>query len=199
MQTCLKKPWEALSITYCHLSQSDSDYLPCCPNICELKHLNLSALFICDFFLKPLGLLLERVRHSLQSLRLEWFRMEDPQFSALLPALGQGSQLTNIIICGNTLSLPVLKQLLYHTAKLSQITQELYPAPLEYYNDVSTLLIDRFDQLCPEILDTLRDKRQPKRKHRQATSGYEASSACREKYELKDQHVWSFKQERKTC
>ncbi|KAL6086409.1 hypothetical protein STEG23_012912 [Scotinomys teguina] len=38
----LKKPLETLSVTYCHLSQSDLDHLPQYLNLSELKHLYFS-------------------------------------------------------------------------------------------------------------------------------------------------------------
>ena len=55
--------------------------------------------------------------------------LEDSQLNALLPALSQCYQLTVVNFYGNELSLLFLKKLLHHTAKLSQLADELYPAP----------------------------------------------------------------------
>ncbi|XP_076419755.1 oogenesin-1-like [Peromyscus maniculatus bairdii] len=129
----LKKPLETLSITYCHLSQADLDHLPQCLNLSELRHLHLNSVFL-DEWLGPLGLLLERVKATLQDLELEKCWLEDSQFRMLLPALSQCSQLTKVSFIDNNLSLPLLMQLLHNIAKLSKLTQELYPAPLECYD-----------------------------------------------------------------
>lgn len=82
-------------------------------------------------------------------------------FSALLPALSQCSQLTRVRFYGNILSLTVLKQLLW--TQQSRLTYELYPAPLECYDNMGKILIDSFNQISPKFLHILRAKRQPKR------------------------------------
>ncbi|KAH0513685.1 Tyrosine-protein phosphatase non-receptor type 12 [Microtus ochrogaster] len=61
----------------------------------------------------------------------------------------------------NDLSLPVLKQLLHHTAKLNKLTEETYPVPLECYVGCR-VLVPRFDGLGPDLLDILRSERQLK-------------------------------------
>ena len=156
----LKKPLETLSITCCHLIQRDLDYLPQCLNLSELKHLYLSYTILEEF--KPLGKLLERVKDTLQTLDLEHCWLEDSAFSDFMPALRQCSQLLKINFVDNKLSLPLLKQLLQRTAKLNKLTQELYPVPLECYDNRGLVIIERFDEICPELLDILRSKRQPK-------------------------------------
>ena len=92
----LKKPLETLCLRYCFLSQTDLDYLPHCLNICKLKHLSLSYIYLFNLFLEPLGILLERVRDTLQTLELESCGIDDSQFSALLPALSQCSHLREV-------------------------------------------------------------------------------------------------------
>ncbi|KAL6034916.1 hypothetical protein STEG23_014225, partial [Scotinomys teguina] len=44
----LKKLLETLSITYCHLFQSDLDHLPQCLNLSELKYLYLSSVLLAE-------------------------------------------------------------------------------------------------------------------------------------------------------
>ncbi|XP_057617206.1 oogenesin-1-like, partial [Chionomys nivalis] len=154
----LKKPLETLSITHCYIIQRDLDYLPRCLNLSSLKHLYLSYTML-DKCIKPLGYLLERVKDTLETLDLAGCRLEDSQFSALMPALSQCSQLLKIDFYRNELSLLVLKQLLHHTAKLNKLTKETYPVPLEYY-DGCRVLVRRFDELGPELLDILRSERQ---------------------------------------
>ncbi|XP_036032033.1 oogenesin-1-like [Onychomys torridus] len=158
----LKKPLETLSIKYCHLSQADLDHLPQCLNLSELRHLHLSSLLLAEC-LGPLGLLLERVKATLQSLELEKCWLEDSGFRVLLPALSQCSQLTKVNFIDNNLSLPLLMQLLHNIAKLSKLTQELYPAPLECYDPSGLVLVHQFDQLCPELMAIIRTERKPKK------------------------------------
>ncbi|NP_001334167.1 oogenesin 4 isoform 1 [Mus musculus] len=160
---CLGKPLETLCLTSCDLSQSDLDYLPCCQNTSALKRLNLTATSLRGLVFHPLGVLLESVRGTLQSLELELCFMEDSQISAILPALSQCSHLTKVNFYDNELSLPILRQLLYHTANLSQLTYEVYPAPLECYNDMNIILTHKLENFCPELLDIIRANRQPNR------------------------------------
>ena len=135
------------------------DYLPYCLNIFELKELYLRDRYLCDLFLAPLVLLLERVRDTLEILDLESCCLEDSHFNVLIPALSQFSHLREVSLYGNNVSLPILKQILHHTAQLSQLTNERYPAPLECY-DHNHILVYRFENFCPELLNILRAKRQ---------------------------------------
>ncbi|XP_059111901.1 oogenesin-3-like [Peromyscus eremicus] len=159
---CLKTPLKTLSIAGCRLSQSDLDYLSQCLNIRELNHLNLSGVELSDSCPKLLGVLLERISSTLQTLELEECEMRDCHFNAILPSLSQCSQLTVVSFCNNNISLSVLKNLLRHTAKLSKLIYEKYPAPLECYEGLR-ILKDKFELLCPEMLDIIRAERQPKK------------------------------------
>ena len=89
--------------------------------------------------------------------------MGEPQFDALLPALRQCSHLTEVTFYDNELSLLLLTKVLYHTAKLNQLIDELYTAPLECYENRDVILSDRLENFCPELLDILRAKRKPKK------------------------------------
>lgn len=111
--------------------------------------------------IKPLGDLLETVKGTLQTLYMFRCGLEDSHFRALMPALSQCSQLLKIDFNWNELSLPVLKQLLHHTAKLNKLTKESYPIPLECY-DGCRVLLHRLDEVGPELLDILRSERQLK-------------------------------------
>ncbi|XP_041498975.1 oogenesin-1-like [Microtus oregoni] len=183
---CLKKPLETLSITLCYIIQRDLDYLSQCLNLFALKHLDLSYTML-DRSIKPLGYLLERVKDTLQTLDLAGCRLKDSQFSALMPALSQCSQLFMINLYMNELSLPVLKQVLHHTAKLNKLTEETYPVPLECY-DGCRVLVRRFDELGPELLDILRSERQLKAVCFNAAV---CRKCCvRYAYDLKGSHCW---------
>ena len=160
---CLNKPLQTLWIRRCYLSQSDLDYLSYCLNIFELKCLHLIDILLCHLLPEPLGCLLERVRYTLECLHLKSCGMGDYQDDALLPVLTKCSRLTEINLYDNDLSLLLLKKVLCHTAKLSQLTDELYPAPLECYDNRDVILSHRLEKNCLELLDILRAKRQPKR------------------------------------
>ncbi|XP_055461464.1 PRAME family member 20-like [Psammomys obesus] len=160
---CVKTPLESLSITQCPLSQSHFKQLSRCPKLYQLKQLDLSGILL--FTSHPTGLqvLLENVADSLQTLELEHCSLEDSHLSVLLPALSQCSQLTRVNFCDNPFSRPVLKDLLQCMATLNQLAVELYPAPIECYDHLRNVLVDRFAQLCPELLDIIIAKRQPKK------------------------------------
>ncbi|KAK7797732.1 LOW QUALITY PROTEIN: hypothetical protein U0070_011547, partial [Myodes glareolus] len=157
---CTKKPLESLSITYCLIIQRDLDYLPRCLNLSVLKHLDLSCTMF-DRCIKPLSDLLETVKGTLQTLNMFRCGLGDSHFRALMPALSQCSQLLEINFSWNELSLPVLKQLLHHTAKLNKLTKERYPIPLDCY-DGCRVPLHRLDEVGPELLDILRSERQLK-------------------------------------
>ncbi|XP_051027955.1 PRAME family member 8-like [Acomys russatus] len=159
----LKTPLETLSITMCKLSHLDLNSLSQSQSLHQLKHLSLRLVKLIDLHPMPFHDLLQSVAGSLQTLELEGCWMVDSQLSALLPALSQCSRLTRVNFYDNDISTAVLKDLLHHTANLSQLTQELYPAPLECYDDRGDVLMGQFSQLCPELMDTLITVRQPKK------------------------------------
>jgi hypothetical protein len=57
----------------------------------------------------------------------------------------------------------VLKDLLHHTAaRVSQLSQELYSAPLGSHDGLGSVLTGRVSQDCAELMDTHRAIRKPK-------------------------------------
>ncbi|XP_071474656.1 PRAME family member 12-like [Marmota flaviventris] len=125
----LTTPLETLSITNCPMSDSDWNHLSRCPNTRQLKHLELT-----DFSPESLKILLEITVASLKSLDLEACGITDSQLQALLPALSRCFQLMVLNFHGNRNSMSAQRDLLLHTARLSQLSVELYPAPLESYD-----------------------------------------------------------------
>ncbi|XP_028718883.1 PRAME family member 12-like [Peromyscus leucopus] len=160
---CLRNPLATLSITRRHLSQSDLNYFPLSHNLRQLKHLVLRGILLFASCLKPLGVLLEHVAESLQSLDLQGCRIKDSQLTDLIPALSKCSKLTEFNLLDNDFSMPTLKDLLGHTANLTKMNVEQYPAPIQSYDDYGYILVERFAQHCLELMDTLRALRQPKR------------------------------------
>uniref|UniRef100_UPI00403872FB PRAME family member 5-like n=1 Tax=Callospermophilus lateralis TaxID=76772 RepID=UPI00403872FB len=158
----LKTPLETLSITNCPLSDSDWNYLSRCPNTSQLRCLDLRGIKLTNFSMVPLKILLETVAATLNRLDLEACEMTDSQLQAILPALSRCSQLKILCFLGNRISMSVLRDLLLHTARLSQLSIELYPAPLESYDAQGAIHPGRCSQLCAELTAIVRDFRQPK-------------------------------------
>ncbi|EDL84905.1 rCG64191 [Rattus norvegicus] len=159
---CLMTPLETLSVTCCVISQNDLDSFSCCLSLFHLKHLDLRGVVLHDLDVMPLRVLLEKVADTLETLDLQWCRMKNSQLYALLPALRHCSQLTTVKFYSNKFSMPILKDLLQHTANWSKVNVEQYPAPQECYDDSSQVSVERFSQLCHELMDTHRAIRQPK-------------------------------------
>lgn len=151
-----------------------------------LKHLDLTGTML-DRCIKPLGDLLETVKGTLQTLYMFKCGLGDSDFRALMPALSQCSQLFVIDFSWNELSLPVLKQLLHHTAKLNKLTKERYPIPLECY-DGCRVLLHRVDEVGPELLDILSSERQLKEVSFESVDC--PTCDVRFRYDLNGSRVW---------
>ncbi|XP_040613358.1 PRAME family member 6-like [Mesocricetus auratus] len=156
---CMKSSLETLTITVCHLSQSGFKYLSQCQGLCQLKHLNLSGLVLSMLGIKHLRVLLENTAETLKTLELVNCRMEDYELNALLPALSQCTQLTTVNFYDNDFTTAALKKFLQSVANLRKITVEFYPTPLECYDPLGSVLVEKFAQVCSELLDILLVKR----------------------------------------
>jgi hypothetical protein len=152
-------------------------YLSQCPSIHQLKYLDISYSTFKPSSHRFLGSLLERLTATLQTLKLKCFNLTDFQIHDLLPVLSQCSQLTEVDFVSNKFSMGSLKKLLQHTANLTQLTPEKYPAPVEVYDDRHGVIPDRFVQLCSELMNTLKGVRQPKQV-------YFVSTTCLPNYEF---------------
>ncbi|KAM5160773.1 PRAME family member 6-like [Callospermophilus lateralis] len=161
----LKMPLKALSLTNCPLSDLDWNFLSQCPNTRQLRHLDLKGIKLTNFSLEPLQILLETVAAILKSLNLKACEIADSQLQAILSALSHCSQLRALCLFQNHISMLVLRDLLCHTARLSQLSLELYPAPLESYDAQGAIHPRRCSQLCAELTAILKVFRQPKDIH----------------------------------
>ncbi|XP_007104888.2 PRAME family member 15-like [Physeter macrocephalus] len=162
MLSCLKTTLDNLSITNCLLTESDLTHLSQCPNIRQLKGLDLSGVTLTNFSPELLQVLLEKVAATLQELDLELCGIMDSQLEAILPALSHCSQLRTFSICGNLLSMAIMEKLLQHTAGLLSLSQELYPAPRESYSPQGDFQPERLVQLRAGLLKILRDLGHPR-------------------------------------
>ena len=80
---CLKTPLDNISITNCLLTESDLTHLSQCPNIRQLKGLDLSGVTMTDFSPEIPHILLEQVAATLQELNLEWCGIRESQCESI--------------------------------------------------------------------------------------------------------------------
>ncbi|XP_004648018.2 PRAME family member 27-like [Octodon degus] len=130
---CLVSPLETLSVTHWQFSHSDWNHLSCSEQIRQLKQLDLSCINLSDFSPEPLRILLDNVSATLTTLYLENCRITDAQVCAFLPSLSSCSQLTAFCFVRNFMSVDTMKNLLSHTARLSNLALELYSPPREVH------------------------------------------------------------------
>ncbi|XP_076994182.1 melanoma antigen preferentially expressed in tumors-like [Tamandua tetradactyla] len=129
----LKSPLEALSVTCCQLKESDLIHLSLCANTSHLKKLDLCGVLMLYMSPETLKVLLAKLSATLQVLELDECGLSDAHFNAMLPALGSCSQLKSFSFFGNSISMPVLENLLRNTPSMRQFPLGLYPVPLEAY------------------------------------------------------------------
>ncbi|KAF3820306.1 hypothetical protein GH733_015815, partial [Mirounga leonina] len=153
MLRCLKTPLETLSITNCQLTESDLAHLSQCPNVSQLKDLDLSGISLTYFSPELLQVLLEKVAATLQDLDLDLCGLTEAHLKAVLPALSRCHQLQTFSVRGNLLSGAIVGRLLRPTARLRHLRLELYPAPLESYDPQGALHLGRFAQLTKILRD----------------------------------------------
>ncbi|XP_036031688.1 PRAME family member 12-like [Onychomys torridus] len=159
---CLKTPLESLSIKLSHIPPSTLKHLSQCRGIFQLKYLTLFSASLFNLCPTALQVLLKSVADTLQTLEIRQCCIRDSQHSALLPALSQCLQLRSVNFYDTVISMSALKDLLQSMANLSKLTDEHYPAPQECYNDQGHVLVNKFANLCLDVLNTLRVKREPK-------------------------------------
>ncbi|KAM4872880.1 PRAME family member 8-like [Thomomys bottae] len=145
-----------LHLEHHQVSQMDEDVI-----LYEKLHEALRNVYVVHFSPGPLRALLEKVAGTLESLALEHCGIDDAQLSAMLPTLSQCSQLSLFSFFGNPITIAALQNLLRHTARLSQLSEGLYPTPLESYDQPSSghckINKEKLSQVCENLLPILRD------------------------------------------
>ncbi|KAM4806907.1 PRAME family member 12-like [Urocitellus parryii] len=154
----LKTPLETLSITDCLLSDPDWNDLSGSPNLDQLIHLTLWGSKLTSFSPEPLVILLENAAATLETLNLQDCGITNSQLQAILPVLSCCSQLRVLSFNGNDISMSVLSNLLLHTSRLTRLSLEKYPAPLESYDAQGAIHPGRLFQLIDELMEILRDE-----------------------------------------
>ncbi|XP_040118742.1 PRAME family member 27-like [Oryx dammah] len=162
MLRCLTNPLNTLGITHCLLTNSDLTHLSQCPNISQLKGLNLSGVTLTYSSPELLPGLLEKVAATLQELYLDQCGIMDSQLEAMLPALRHCFQLNFFSIRGNFLSMAIMDKMLRHTSALPSLCQELYPVPQESFSSLGILQLGRLAQCRAELLEILKDLGHPR-------------------------------------
>ena len=130
-----------------HLSQ--------CPNISQLKGLDLSGISLTYSSPELLPVLLEKVAATLQELYLDQCGIMDSHLEAILPALSRCPQLMFFSLRGNLISMAIMEKLLRHTSGLPGLSQELYPVPQESYSSQGILQPGRLAQCRAELFEIL--------------------------------------------
>uniref|UniRef100_A0A8C0CT93 Uncharacterized protein n=1 Tax=Balaenoptera musculus TaxID=9771 RepID=A0A8C0CT93_BALMU len=153
---CLMTPLDNLAITHCLLSDSDLSHLSQCPNISQLKGLDLSGVTLTYSSPELLPVLLQKVAATLQELYLEQCGIRDSHLEAILQSLGRCSQLMFFSLRGNLISMAMMEKLLRHTSGLPSLSQELYPVPQESYSSQGILQLGKFAQCRTELFEILR-------------------------------------------
>uniref|UniRef100_A0A8C2UM78 PRAME family member 8-like n=1 Tax=Chinchilla lanigera TaxID=34839 RepID=A0A8C2UM78_CHILA len=126
-------PLEVLSLSSSPLKESDLKHLSQCASTSQLKSLTLRRISMKPFNPEILQALIDKVASTLETLVLEHCDITDSHLLAILPALSRCTGLKTFSCYGNHFSLGILQVLLHLTAGLSQLSQGLYPAPLESY------------------------------------------------------------------
>uniref|UniRef100_A0A8C6FXD5 Uncharacterized protein n=1 Tax=Moschus moschiferus TaxID=68415 RepID=A0A8C6FXD5_MOSMO len=162
MLGCLRTPLDHLAITNCRLTESDLTHLSQCPNIHQLKGLDLSGVTMTNFTPEILHIILKQVVATLQELNLEQCGITESQLESILPVLSCCSQLRTFSLCGNVLSMAIMEKLLSHTTGLINLSDEFYPAPQESYSPHGALHLGRLAQLRDKLIEIMQALGRPK-------------------------------------
>uniref|UniRef100_G3U0S1 Preferentially expressed antigen in melanoma n=1 Tax=Loxodonta africana TaxID=9785 RepID=G3U0S1_LOXAF len=158
---CLKTPLETLFITNCLLLESDLTYLCLCLSTSHLSHLNLSDVNLTGLRAEFFQVLLARASATLHHLDLHGCGITDSQLTAIMPALGQCSQL-HLQLFWKPISTAVLESLLWHILPLSKFRLGLFPVPLECYMGIQgTLHLGNLKEYMAKLRQTLQELRHP--------------------------------------
>ena len=155
-------PLDNLAITYSLLMDSDLTHLSQCPNISQLKGLDLSGDLLTHSNAELLSVLLEKVAGTLEKLDLNMCGIRDFHLEAILPALSHCFQLKSFSMCGNLLSMAIMEKMLRHTSALPNLNKELYPVPQESLRSRGIRQPQRLAQCRAELFEILKDLGRPR-------------------------------------
>ena len=162
MLRCLMTPLENLAITHSLLTDSDLTHLSQCPNISQLKGLDLTGDLLTYSNAERLSVLLEKVAGTLEKLDLNMCGIRDFHLEAILPALSHCFQLKYFSMCGNLLSMAIMEKMLRHTSALPSLNKQLYPVPQESLLSRGIRRPQRLAQCRAELFEILKDLGRPR-------------------------------------
>ena len=155
-------PLDNLAIIHSLLTDSDLTHLSQCPNISQLKGLDLTGDLLTYSNAEHLSVLLEKVAGTLEKLDLNMCGISDFHLEAILPALSHCFQLKSFSMCGNLVSMAIMKKMLRHTSGLPSLSGELYTAPQESFSSQGILQPSRLSQCRTGLLEILKDLGRPR-------------------------------------
>nr|XP_006074523.2 PRAME family member 12 [Bubalus bubalis] len=162
MLRCLMTPLDNLAIIHSLLTDSDLTHLSQCPNISQLKGLDLTGDLLTYSNAEHLSVLLEKVAGTLEKLDLNMCGISDFHLEAILPALSHCFQLKSFSMCGNLVSMAIMKKMLRHTSALPSLNKELYPIPQESLLSGEIHQPQRLAQCRAELFEILKDLGRPR-------------------------------------
>ena len=155
-------PLDNLAIIHSLLTDSDLTHLSQCPNISQLKGLDLSGVTMTYSSPELLPALLEKVSATLQELYLEQCGIKDFHLEFPLSALSLCIHLTSFSLRGNFFSMATMEKMLQHTSGLPSLSGELYTAPQESFSSQGILQPSRLAQCRTGLLEILKDLGRPR-------------------------------------
>ena len=155
-------PLDNLAIIHSLLTDSDLTHLSQCPNISQLKGLDLTGDLLTYSNAEHLSVLLEKVAGTLEKLDLNMCGISDFHLEDILPALSHCFQLKSFSMCGNLVSMAIMKKMLRHTSALPSLNKELYPIPQESLLSGEIHQPQRLAQCRAELFEILKDLGRPR-------------------------------------
>ena len=155
-------PLDNLAIIHSLLTDSDLTHLSQCPNISQLRSLDLTGDLLTYANAERLSVLLEKVAGTLEKLDLNMCGISDFHLEAILPALSHCFQLKSFSMCGNLLSMAIMEKMLRHTSALPSLNKELYPVPQDSLLSRGIHQPQRLAQCRAELFEILKDLGRPR-------------------------------------
>ncbi|XP_041498195.1 melanoma antigen preferentially expressed in tumors-like [Microtus oregoni] len=122
-----------LHLTFCELSYNDFKFLAECPQANHLKLLNISSNPMYWEDCEPVYNLLHRISGTLQHLAVTQCVLTDSMVAGVIPALSHCSQLQELNLSANPVSMPMLMRLLENLTPLMELKYVIYPIPVHCY------------------------------------------------------------------
>ncbi|XP_057616705.1 melanoma antigen preferentially expressed in tumors-like [Chionomys nivalis] len=122
-----------LYLSFCNISYRDFRFLAQCPQVCQLKMLNLSnnAMYWDDF--EPFQTLLLNLSGTLKHLEINYYLINDSAISILIPALISGTHLYILVFASNPITMPMLMNIMRSLTPLIKLKYVIYPIPIHFY------------------------------------------------------------------